>query len=185
MYSFQEREQLWIEAGGNPAFAAIAAAISMAENGSGDPSVVSPTNDVGLWQVNLDAHPQYTRQWLSDPLNNARAAVNISDNGENWNPWVTYKSGAYQQYLSGGPTLLASQQRCGLSLTLPGIPIPGGGQIGQSQICMDAPLGIGAIIVGALLLVVGVILLGAFAVRQTEIGRTIVRSTPVGRLARG
>jgi hypothetical protein len=30
-----------------------------------------------------------------NPYQNARSAVTLSDNGTNWNPWTTYRTGAY------------------------------------------------------------------------------------------
>lgn len=87
-YSAAQLEQLWVKAGGYQTDAPLAAAVALAES-SGDPNVVSKTNDVGLWQINLDAHPQYTAAELKDPLANARAAVDISHNGSSWSPWCT------------------------------------------------------------------------------------------------
>lgn len=193
-YTFEQREQLWIEAGGNPAFTAIAAAVSMAENGSGDPNTISGTNDVGLWQINLDAHPQYGADWLRDPLNNARAAVTISNDGTDWNPWVAYTNGRYSNFLPGGQsgtsTLSATTSQCRALVTLPGISVPGGGrlgipqQVGQSQLCMDAPLGLGAIILGAIVLIVGSIIIVAFTLGSTDAGKAVVQSAgPLGKVA--
>lgn len=112
-YSFSQLEQLWKQAGGNPASAPIAAAIALAES-TGNPSALNNdpnTGDysVGLWQVNYfgSLYQSRTAQFgppaqLTNPLANAKAAVAISDNGTNFSPWSTYKSGAYQSYLSGG-----------------------------------------------------------------------------------
>ena|SRR5215471_18236812 len=91
-------QQLWIQAGGNPAQANMASAIAMAESGGRD--VVSPPNtdgslDRGYWQINSSHGSQSTL----DPLGNARAAIAISSNGTNWKPWVTFNSGAYRQFL--------------------------------------------------------------------------------------
>jgi len=172
-YTFQQRQQLWVEAGGNPVFASIAAAISMAEDASGDPAARSDTNDIGLWQINLDAHPQYSASWLEDPLNNARAAIAISNNGEDWSPWVTYKSGAYQRYLTTSSdtvsALSSSSGSCSLSISLPGF-----GPIGQTNVCMDGPLSVGAIVLGVIVMVVGTILIVAFKTNA-------VRAIPVLR----
>src|ERR1700722_6541361 len=123
--TFSQREQLWIQGGGNPAFAAIAAAISTAENGAG---TLGPNPDtgceetgncaggcyaVGLWQIECSNVANLIQQGvissvadLSDPIKNAAAAVFISGNGKNWNPWSTFnpqngKPPAYLQYLNG------------------------------------------------------------------------------------
>lgn len=75
-----------------------AAAISLAESG-GRTDVVSRTNDVGLWQINLDAHPQYTAAELKNPETNARAMAEISNGGTDWTPWVAYNNGSYRRHL--------------------------------------------------------------------------------------
>jgi hypothetical protein len=89
-YSCSALESLWIGVGGNPASAHIAAQIATAESG-GNPAAISPTDDFGLWQIN--------GTWGSlatlDPVGNARAAVEISHDGTDWEPWTTYTSGIY------------------------------------------------------------------------------------------
>lgn len=100
-YSYSQLEQLWERAGGSSVTAPLAAAIAMAES-SGNASAVNHdsngTVDRGLWQISSVHGAQST----FDPLANAQAAVNISGNGTNFDPWTTYKTGAYKQYLSGG-----------------------------------------------------------------------------------
>jgi LysM repeat protein len=83
-------EQLWEEAGGNPADAFMAAEIAMAESG-GNQYALSPTDDYGYWQINVSNGALAT----FNAYGNARAAVIISQDGSNWNPWTTYTSGAY------------------------------------------------------------------------------------------
>lgn len=83
-YSYAQLEQLWINAGGNPQNANIAAAVAMAES-SGNPNAISASNDYGLWQINIVHGAQATL----DVMSNARAAVAISNNGQNWGPWCT------------------------------------------------------------------------------------------------
>jgi Lysozyme like domain len=80
----------------------LAAAIAMAESG-GNPGAIgdlniSPGGSVGLWQINLAAHPSYTADQLTDPTANAQAAFAISSAGTNWRPWTTYMTGAYKKY---------------------------------------------------------------------------------------
>lgn len=91
-YTCSELEQLWDSVGGNPGEAFIAAEIATAESG-GNPDAISPTDDVGLWQVNLSSWGSAMAS--ENPVANARAAVTISDDGTNWGPWTTYTSGAY------------------------------------------------------------------------------------------
>jgi hypothetical protein len=84
-----------------------AAAIAEAES-SGNPAAVgdlnlTPGGSVGLWQINLVAHPQYTAAQLMNPLTNAQAAYAIyKAAGYSFTPWSTYKNGAYAQYLPPG-----------------------------------------------------------------------------------
>jgi hypothetical protein len=79
----------------------LAAAIAMAESG-GVPNALTITdreNSVGLWQINLKAHPHYTRAAMIVPDNNAVAAFTISKGGTDWRPWSVYTSGKYKQFL--------------------------------------------------------------------------------------
>ena len=83
-YTYAQLEQLWINAGGNKQVAPVAAAVAMAESG-GNPNAVSPSNDYGLWQINS----VHGAQASLDVMTNVRAAVSISNNGQNWGPWCT------------------------------------------------------------------------------------------------
>jgi hypothetical protein len=82
-------EALWEEAGGSRAAAFTAAEVAMAESG-GRQYAVSPTGDVGYWQINRAAHGAMA---TTNAYGNARAAVEISDNGRNWSAWVTFQRG--------------------------------------------------------------------------------------------
>jgi LysM repeat protein len=84
-------EQLWEEAGGNPADAFMAAEIAMAESG-GNQYALSPTDDYGYWQINASNGALAT----FDAFGNARAAITLSQDGTTWDPWTTYTSGAYE-----------------------------------------------------------------------------------------
>jgi len=84
-------EQLWLAAGGSPQAELTAASVAMAESG-GDQFAHSPTDDIGYWQINA---PSWGALASTDPMTNARAAVQISSDGTNWSPWTTYTSGAY------------------------------------------------------------------------------------------
>lgn len=104
--SKQQLETLWVQAGGSPSKANIAAAIALAES-SGNPNSTdydsNGTVDRGLWQINSIHGTQSTYGTLA----NAQAAVAISNDGSDWTPWVTYNSGAYKQFL-GGASAIAS-----------------------------------------------------------------------------
>lgn len=89
-YSCSGLEQLWEQAGGSPGAAVMAADIAMAES-SGNPNAISPTDDYGLWQINASNGALATL----NPFQNAKSAITLSGNGTNWNPWTTYRTGAY------------------------------------------------------------------------------------------
>lgn len=99
-YNYAQLEGIWQQAGGNPQSAAMAASIAEAESGGNSAAYDNDSNgsiDRGLWQINSVHGAQSTY----DVMGNARAAVAISNNGKDWSPWVTYQTGAYQQYLQG------------------------------------------------------------------------------------
>lgn len=101
-FSYPQLMGWWVAHGGNPAAAPIAAAIAMAESG-GCVDAVSPpnrdgTHDAGLWQVNSVNAPNAQ---MVDPVANVQEAIRLSGNGTTWAPWSTFRSGAYQKYLSG------------------------------------------------------------------------------------
>ena len=82
----------------------IAAAVAMAESG-GDPSAEGDLTlglSRGLWQINVRAHPEFDPIRLFEQDYNARAAFLVSSHGTNWNPWTTFKNGAYRKYLPAG-----------------------------------------------------------------------------------
>jgi LysM repeat protein len=89
-YSCSALEGLWEQEGGSPAHALMAAEIARAESG-GNPNAISPTDDFGLWQIN-GVHGSLA---TLNAYQNARSAITLSDNGTNWNPWTTYRTGAY------------------------------------------------------------------------------------------
>ena len=88
-------EALWESAGGSPGTAFLAAQIATAESGGRQYATDADGNgtvDRGYWQVN-SIHGALSTY---DPAGNARAAVQLSDDGTDWDPWVTYATGAYQ-----------------------------------------------------------------------------------------
>lgn len=84
-----------------------ATAIALAES-SGNPQAVNASDpnggSYGLWQINGvhapggTATPAWERQ-MFNPANNAAEAFAVSSQGTNFQPWSTYTSGAYRQYL--------------------------------------------------------------------------------------
>jgi hypothetical protein len=88
-------EALWESAGGSSGTAFMAAEIATAESGGRQTATDNNSNgtvDRGYWQVN-SIHGALSTY---DPAGNARAAVELSGDGTNWSPWVTYQTGAYQ-----------------------------------------------------------------------------------------
>jgi hypothetical protein len=91
--SCSQLEALWEEAGGSPSAAFLAAEVARAESSGRQYATNANTNgstDYGYWQINNYAHPGMA---TFDPLGNAKAAVAISSDGTNWQPWVTYQHG--------------------------------------------------------------------------------------------
>jgi hypothetical protein len=76
---------LWLEAGGSPAAEGTAECIAHFESGD-NTNAISPTDDFGEFQINASHGPAMA---TLNPLANARAAVEISDDGTNWFPWTT------------------------------------------------------------------------------------------------
>jgi hypothetical protein len=97
--SFDQIQSLWIQNGGNAAWAPLAAAIAIAESGGNTVALnnTPATGDysVGLWQINYFGNllTGRTQQFgspialQSDPNAQAKAAIALSGNGANWGPW--------------------------------------------------------------------------------------------------
>lgn len=91
-----QRYLLALGAGFSPSEAIIATAISIAENGSGNPSALSGANfdgsrDLGIWQINSGWWPQFGGQAaLTNPVTNALAA-NAIFHRQGWCAWSTYE----------------------------------------------------------------------------------------------
>jgi hypothetical protein len=129
-YSFDQLKSLWTQYGGNSAYANIAAAVALAESGGRSTASNNNTDgsqDRGLWQINT-VHGGLS---TFDVAANTKAAIQISNNGTNWNPWVTFKTGAYKKYLSGGGSSVPDA-------TTAGINIPGVGGISVSGVVSGA-----------------------------------------------
>lgn len=103
--------QLARSTGLDPAKAAVATAIAMAESGL-DTNAVGDTGlqtstwgpSIGLWQIRslkADSGTGRARDAtrLSDPAFNAKAMQEISAGGTNWGPWSVFTSGKYRDYL--------------------------------------------------------------------------------------
>lgn len=77
------------------------AAVAMAES-SGRTDVVNSIGCVGLWQINqpvwVKSRPTWTKAWLKNPVNNARAAKVIYGL-QGLQAWEAYTNGAYKKYM--------------------------------------------------------------------------------------
>jgi hypothetical protein len=77
-----------------------AVAVSGAESGRRQYAYLVNTNcsiDRGLWQINSGYWRAYSSYAQST---NAHGMSVISNQGRNWQPWVTYNNGAYKRYWS-------------------------------------------------------------------------------------
>lgn len=113
--TFDHLKGLWVAAGGAPGRSDVAAAIAFAESSGCQYALAGPVdirpvqechwtktdgeNSCGYWQINLRAHARYSAPAIFGELENAKAAVAISDDGRDFRPWSTYKDGAYQPFL--------------------------------------------------------------------------------------
>lgn len=61
----------------------------------------SGENSVGLGQVNLNAHHQYTQEQMCDPIQNLTACYSIY-RSQGFRAWGAYTNGSYRRYLGGG-----------------------------------------------------------------------------------
>jgi hypothetical protein len=86
--TFDQVENAWIQAGGSPQVAAMAAAVADAESGL-NPNATRTNPDgtigVGLWLLPANGSPPGS----TDPLANARAAIQLSQGGTDWTQWCS------------------------------------------------------------------------------------------------
>lgn len=59
-----------------------------------------PERSAGIWQVNLRAWPQYSPEWLRDPVNSARAALEIYKR-QGLRAWGSFTDGGYKKFFTG------------------------------------------------------------------------------------
>jgi hypothetical protein len=56
--------------------------------------------DRGLWQINSYWHSEVSDSCAYNAQCNANAAYRISEQGGDWSPWTTYRTGAYRQFVA-------------------------------------------------------------------------------------
>jgi hypothetical protein len=101
----------WVLAGGPSSEAETAEAITGAEAafepGNIQAGMPYATTGWGLWQITPgDSIPAYGEDYqLLDPWNNAEAAfAKYQGDGDSFDPWTTYMTGAYEQFLPDAQT---------------------------------------------------------------------------------
>lgn len=80
----------------------LAVCIALAESSGRTDAVNRNTNgtgDYGVWQINDVHNEKMPGRDRFDPDVNAQLMAMISSNGTNWQPWTTYNTGAYQQFM--------------------------------------------------------------------------------------
>jgi hypothetical protein len=91
------------------------AAIGEAES-SGRTDAVNSIGCVGIWQINqpvwVKTYPQWSVDWLKDPMHNAQAAKVIY-NAQGLGAWEAYTNGAYKKYYSGSVSTGATATQAG------------------------------------------------------------------------
>jgi lysozyme-like protein/NlpC/P60 family protein len=88
------------EAGFSPDQAATMTAVALAESG-GNGGARNPNGEDsrGLWQINVRSHPDLAKYDLYDPVQNAKAAYQVSQSGGDVSPWTTTHGGLSAKYL--------------------------------------------------------------------------------------
>src|SRR5215469_11444275 len=117
--SFDQVQNVWIQAGGNPQASEMAAAVADASSGlNPGAKYTDPDGTValGLWLIPQNGMPPGS----TDPVANARAAVQLSKNGTDWKFWCVAWSdnNCGQQggtYLGDGSNALGSLAQTGSS----------------------------------------------------------------------
>ncbi|RAS62230.1 VCBS repeat protein [Lentzea atacamensis] len=91
----------------------VAVAVGMAESRC-DPSARYVNSDShnsvdrGLWQINDYWHSEVSDSCAYNAACNAKEAYRISDQGTDWTPWSTYKSGSYKQFMDDARTAIGA-----------------------------------------------------------------------------
>lgn len=84
--TYQQVQNIWISAGGNPQASSMAAAVADATSGLNPNAIRNLPNGqqaIGLWGLPKNGQPPGS----TDPTANARAAIQLSSNGTDWSQW--------------------------------------------------------------------------------------------------
>lgn len=145
-------------------------AIAKAESGGNTKAVNQNTNgstDKGVWQINTVHDDKLPGQDRFDPDVNAELMMQISSGGQNWQPWSTFNSGAYQKFTAEVASDLGATdfKPNGNSTTALGDLIPGSSSVTSVVKFFNALtdinvwIRIGKVILGAALAAFGLIML--------------------------
>ena len=109
--SFSDLLTLAKNAGFSGQDAVTAAGIALAES-SGNPRAYNPEaaanaptgkGSYGLWQIFLNAHPEFSGMDLYDSTVNAQAAFSVYQAaGNSFSPWSTFNNGQYASLIPAG-----------------------------------------------------------------------------------
>jgi cell wall-associated NlpC family hydrolase len=87
-------------AGFSPNQAVTMTAVALAESGgNGTAHATRGEDSRGLWQINMNAHPQWANSNAYDPAVNARLAYEVSRHGRDVSPWTTTHGQTDARYL--------------------------------------------------------------------------------------
>ena len=91
----------------------IMAAIGMAESsGYAGAANLCGEHSIGIWQINRNAHRQYSEAELKDPLRNAQAAL-VVYRAQGLRAWGAYTNGSYRRFLTGANNSANNVQHTG------------------------------------------------------------------------
>lgn len=148
-YNTQELAQLWIQAGGDPAWADTMAAVAYYGESGGDATIVNGGNApgtaaTGLWQIDSPKqsaafNAAYPPASMTTPLANAKAAVALLGNGGGISNWTADYVG--QQVVANGnkPFTPAQLAQVGTNLQA-----AGGSATVNAGAANPAPIDVGA-----------------------------------------
>lgn len=174
-----------LAAGFSPSSAATYGAVSEAESDL-DPSVEGDVAlEDGTWGPSV-GEPQIRtlraatgtgsdrdlQRLLGRPLEQAKAALDISGNGANWSPWTTFRDGAYQQFLPAAQAAVAAAE------STPGSPTVTA-QPAFSILPSSITDGVKGIVLTGLFVLLGVGLVAAGAItltQQTKVGQELTKA---------
>lgn len=193
-YTYAQLEQLWINAGGPPAQAPVAAAIAEAESRGNSAAINAADNNGtqtswGLWQVSNGTHAQPVPNILDPAVNAQQAVAKYKGAGNAFTPWGTYTSGAYKAFASGSTTpdpnvpagtaaaTLTAAQQAGASTCLIGFNSPSVLGLGGGTVCIISKAQM-RVLAGGLLILAGGSLcaLGAVLIVGTGLGSSRARA---------